>query len=158
MPVGSEIDDALAVSCVELMAWPLVTGDVSTSLVSPDSDPRSVGAYDLVGMSSMATIPLETMAWPVVPAGMSVLATTADVLTGAAMFVPDDACLLAPSTLANAIALPAMNRITPIMTNMAVCFFTALPPLNKRTTGGDPSRGHAAVGSVEGTTGVAQRT
>ena len=62
MPVGSEMDEVLAVSCVELMAWPLVTGCVKTSSASPDSDPRSVGAYDLVGMSSMATIPLETMA------------------------------------------------------------------------------------------------
>ena len=35
----------------------------------------------------------------------------------------------APCTLAYAIALPAMNRITPISTNIIVCFFTELPPL-----------------------------
>ena len=76
----------------------------------------------------MATSPLETMAWPVVPAGMFALATTADVVTGATTSVPDPACLLAPSTLAYAMALPAMNRITPIMTNMSVCFFTEPSP------------------------------
>ena len=135
MPVGSEMDDVLAVSCVELMAWPFVTDVVRTSSASPFSDGRSVGEYDLVGMSSMATIPLETMAWPVVPAGMSVLATTADVLTGATTFVPDDACLLAPCTLANAIALPAMNKITPIMTSMTVCFFTDTSPSQQADNG-----------------------
>jgi hypothetical protein len=37
-------------------------------------------------------------------------------------------CFVADSTLAYAIAPPAMNRITPITTNMSVCFFTGLPP------------------------------
>ena len=83
---------------------------------------------DFVGINSMATSPLETMACPVVPAGMFALATTADVVTGATMVVPEDACLLAPSTLAYAIALPAMNKITPIITNMSVCFFTGPSP------------------------------
>ena len=50
MPVGSEMDDVLAVSCVELMAWPFVTACVSTWSVEPVSDERSVGEYDLVGI------------------------------------------------------------------------------------------------------------
>jgi hypothetical protein len=57
----------------------------------------------------------------------------------------------APFTLANAMALPATKRITPIRTNMVVCFFTALPPL---TTGGrackDPNCCPATVGSRGG--------
>src|SRR5258708_39341012 len=83
------------------------------------------------------------MAWPVVPAGMFPLATTADVLTGGTTFDPADACFAAPRTLAYAMALPATNRITPIMTSMSVCFFTEPPPLNGRTTGGHPSHDHA---------------
>src|SRR5271155_6278853 len=86
----------------------------------------------------MATRPLETISCPVVPAGMLLLATTADVLTGACTFVPDPACLLAPSTLAYAIALPAMNRITPIKTNISVCFFTEDSPFS---TGGQHAGG-----------------
>ena len=79
----------------------------------------------------MATRPLETISCPVVPAGMVPLATTADVLTGACTFVPDPACLLtAPSTLAYGIALPATNRITPIKTNISVCFFTEDSPFS----------------------------
>ena len=130
IPVGSEIDDVLAVSSVELIACPFATDWVSTSSVRPDTEPRSVAVYVLVGISSMATRPLETISCPVVPAGMALLATTADVLTGACTFVPDPACLLAPSTLAYAIALPATNRITPIKTNISVCFFTEDSPFS----------------------------
>jgi hypothetical protein len=43
IPVGSEMEDVLALSAVELMACPLVTDWVSTSLVNPASEPRSVG-------------------------------------------------------------------------------------------------------------------
>ncbi len=41
----------------------------------------------------MATSPLETMDWPVVPAGISALATTTEVVAGATAFVPDAALL-----------------------------------------------------------------
>jgi hypothetical protein len=60
---------------------------------------------------------------------MSFLATTAEVLTGATV-APVPALLLAPLTLAYAIALPAMNRITPIITNISVCLFTEDFPLS----------------------------
>ena len=87
----------------------------------------------------MATRPLDTIDWPVVPAGMLLLATTADVVTGAVREPLDPVFLLAPFTLANAIALPAMNRITPITTNMSVCFFTETFPLS---TGEQQARRH----------------
>jgi hypothetical protein len=61
------------------------------------------------------------------------LATTADVLTGACTLAPEPACLLAPWTLAYAIALPAMNKITPIITNISVCLFTEHPPSQAKT-------------------------
>ena len=85
---------------------------------------------------------------------MFALATTADVVTGATMVVPDDACLLAPSTLAYAIALPAMNRITPIITNMSVCFFTETFPLStarqRAVTRHAPVAPLARVGGYDG--------
>ena len=71
MPVGSEMDEVLAVSCVRADGVALRDRRASGPRRSaPAANPRSVGAYDLVGISSMATRPLETMAWPVVPAGM----------------------------------------------------------------------------------------
>ena len=141
------------------MAWPLATAVVSTCSFSPASDWRSVGEKDFDGISSRATIPLESMACPVVPAGMSVLATTADILTGAATLAPVDACLLAPSTLANAIALPAMNSMTPIMTSMSVCFFTETSP--SQQTDNDPATRDEVrwpLAPLEGTTGGVRRT
>ena len=134
IPVGSEMDDVLAVSSVELMACPFVTGPDRTSLVNPVSDPRSVGEYVLVGISSMATSPLEIMVCPVVPAGMLAFATTADVVTGATTVEPEPAFLLAPSTLAYAMALPATNSSTPIMTSMSVCLFTEPSPSQPTAT------------------------
>src|ERR1700733_7865072 len=69
---------------------------------------------------------------PVVPAGMFALATTTDVVAGATLTL-DPVFLLAPFTLANAMALPATNRMTPITTNMSVCRFTeTFPLLNRR--------------------------
>ena len=68
-------------------------------MVRAESEDRSLGVYDLVGMSSMATRLPETMDWPVVPAGRFDFATTAAVLTGATV-VPPPACFVAPCTLA----------------------------------------------------------
>jgi hypothetical protein len=118
--------DVLAVSTVEVTAWPFATGAVRTSLLRPARDDKSVGEYDLAGTSWIATRPPETMACPVVPAGMSDVATTAAVVVPGATVEPFP-FFDAPSTLAYAIALPAMNRITPIKTNMTVCLFTELP-------------------------------
>ena len=127
-------------------------------MVNPVSDPRSVGEYDLVGISSMATSPLEIMVCPVVPAGMLDFATTADVVTGATTVVPEPACLLAPSTLAYAMALPATNSSTPIMTSMSVCLFTEPSPSQPT----DERAVHHALTSplapLEGTTGRGRGT
>ena len=89
--------EVLAFSSVELMAWPFGDRCGEDFVVQPGSEPRSVGTYDLVGISSMATSPFETIAWPVVPAGMFDLATTADVLTGATHVRSRPVRLLAPS-------------------------------------------------------------
>src|ERR1700722_9432054 len=79
-------------------------------------------------MDSMAARLLEMIDCPVVPAGIFALATTTDVVTGATLTL-DPVFLLAPFTLANAIALPATNRMTPITTNMSVWRFTETFPL-----------------------------
>jgi hypothetical protein len=83
------------------------------------------------------------MACPVVPAGMLLLATTAVVVDGATVEPPP--FFDAPSTLAYAIALPAMNKITPIKTNMIVCFFTELPLF---ATGGQRAGSRSVAGAV----------
>src|SRR3974390_3844315 len=157
LPCGNEIDDVLAVSTVEVIGWPWATGAVRTSSFRPVRDDKSVGEYDLAGTSSMATRPSETMACPVVPAGMLLLATTAVVVDGATL-EPFPPFLDAPSTLAYAIALPAMNRITPMMTNMTVCIFTDIPLF---ATGGPraetPKRCRRRLVPEEGMTGSGRR-
>ena len=82
----------------------------------------------------MATRLFETIDCPVVPAGILALATTTDVVTGATTLTPDPVFLLAPFTLAKAIALPAMNRMTPITTSMSVCRFTEPSPSQPANT------------------------
>ena len=157
IPVGSEMDDVLALSSVELMAWPFVTACFNTSSFRPATEPRSVAVYDLVGMSSMATRLLDTISAPVVPAGILLLATTADVLTGACTLAPEPACLLAPWTLAYAIALPAMNKITPIITNISVCLFTEHSPLSGGRLRMTRFRAAPAAAPLEGTTRASDR-
>src|ERR1700723_1858711 len=115
-------------------------------------------------MVSMAARLLEMIDCPVVPAGIFALATTTDVVTGATLTL-DPVFLLAPFTLANAIALPATNRITPITTNMSVCRFTETFPLS---TGESEHRRNTVLQVVtrptgqetplEGTTRRRQRT
>ena len=156
-PVGREIDDVLTVSSVELMAWPFVTACFNTSSFRPATEARSVAVYDLVGMSSMATRLLDTISAPVVPAGILPFATTADVLTGACTLVPEPAFLLAPWTLAYAIALPAMNRITPIITNISVCLFTEDFPLSTDGQLGPPVPGLTRRRSVGGYDALRER-
>jgi hypothetical protein len=85
------------------------------------------------------------MACPVVPAGMSVVATTAAVVVPGATVEPPPEFFDAPFTLAYAIALPAMNRITPIKTNMTVCLFTELPLF---ATGGQRAGTRSVAGAV----------
>src|SRR5580692_5310057 len=79
----------------------------------------------------MATQPFETMAWPVVPAGMSFVATTADVVVEATVFVPAFVLFEAPRTLAYAMTEPATKRMAAITTSMSVCFFTDRSPLSQ---------------------------
>src|ERR1700683_1061255 len=123
--------------------------EFSTSSLSPWSEVRSEGEYDLVGTNSRETMLCETIAEPVVPAGMFFVAMTADVVTGAWTADPP-ACLLAPCTLAYAMALPAMNRIAPMRTSMSVCFFTKHSPSHNRRTMCRDRHQFVAVGSVGG--------
>ena len=54
----------------------------------------------------------------------------------------------APCTLAYAIALPAMNRITPIRTNIIVCFFTEPSPSRPTDDVRQPVTHRLVAGSV----------
>src|ERR1700722_8707839 len=104
-------------------------------------------------MGSMATRLFDTIDCPVVPAGMFAFATTTEVVAGATLTL-DPVFLLAPFTLANAIALPATNRTTPITTNMSVCRFTnTIPPSQPSNTRGarrhPPDRPGDSVGGYD---------
>ena len=71
---------------------------------------------------------------------------------GACTLAPEPACLLAPWTLAYAIALPAMNKITPIITNISVCLFTERSPSQAEDLGRPASGLLPAAAPLEGTT------
>jgi hypothetical protein len=61
---------------------------------------------------------------------MSFVATTADVVVEATVFVPAFVFFEAPRTLAYAMTEPAMNKMAAITTSMSVCLFTeSFPPL-----------------------------
>src|SRR6516165_4245306 len=96
------------------------------------------------------------MACPVVPAGMSFLATTA-VVVAEDPVEPLPPCFDAPCTLAYAIALPAMNRITPTNTKMPVCFFTDSPSSQQADSVRGPDGLLAPLVPQEGTTGSDRR-
>ena len=158
-PVGTEMDDVLAVSWRRADGLPLLDGWVSTWFDRPVSEPRSVCETSLVGSGSMATKPLDDHRVPR-GAGRDVLLGHHDRRhRGRHGIAPLPACLLAPSTLANAMTLPARNRITPIATSMSVCFFTEpSPSQTDGPTGGTVALAVDPPGGYDDTTPAVHRS
>ena len=158
IPFGMEMADELAVSSVLADSVAFLDRRRENFIVQA-LHRREIGGHVRLGRDQLERHQaLEIMACPVVPVGISDVATTAEVLTG--RLRRWRVCIL-PRPLHTGVSdrAAATNRITPIRTNISVCFFTEPFPLSS-----DQRRAatrHASFwrsAPLEGTTADGERT